>query len=59
MSKKYMCLKTYEDDESYGVDFYLGKVYEYKNGYMHSTENGTDVMISDNELIQYWQKIER
>lgn len=54
-----MCLKTYENDEYYGVDFYSGKVYEYKNGYMHSTENGTDVMITENELKQYWRIMEK
>lgn len=48
---KYMCMKTYNDEiEEYGVDFLCGKVYEYKDGYMHSTENGTDVEISTNEL---------
>lgn len=59
MVEKYICLKTYQDDECYGVDFYVGKIYEYKNGYMYSTENGTDVMISDRELKQYWQKAKR
>lgn len=59
MSEKYICLKTYEDDASYGIDFYLVKTYEYKDGYMHSTENGTDVIVSESELKQYWQKIER
>ena len=59
MVERYICLKTYEDDEDYGVDFYTGKVYEYKDGYMHSIENGTDVIISENELNRYWQKIER
>lgn len=56
MNGKYKCLETYTDDD-YGVDFLCGEVYEYKNGYMHSTENGTDVMIDDEELKQFWRKI--
>ena len=51
----YLCLKTY--DGEYGVDFWSGKVYHYKDGYMDSTENGTSVMIDENELKENWRKI--
>ena len=55
---KYMCMKTYNNEiEEYGVDFLCGKVYEYKDGYMHSTENGTDVEILLDELEKYWMKV--
>lgn len=56
MDEKYMCLKTYTD-EHYGTDFFCGKVYDYKNGYMHSTENGTDVEIGEVELNELWKKV--
>lgn len=58
MKKKYMCLKTYEDEkDNYGIDFYCGKIYEYEDEYMHSTENGTNVWIPKEELKRYWQRV--
>lgn len=57
MDGKYRCLETYTDDD-YGLDFLRGKVYEYRDEYMHSTENGTDVMIDEEELSQFWEKVE-
>ena len=55
MIEKYLCLNTYHSE--YGVDFYSGQVYCYKNGYMESTENGTSVMIDEDELNKNWKKI--
>ena len=52
---RYMCMNTYENEvEEYGTDFLCGRCYDYKDGYMHSTENGTDVMIPEEELRKYW-----
>lgn len=56
MNEAYLCTKTYEDDD-YGIDFLNGKIYYYKDGYMHSTENGTSVMIEEDELRENWEKI--
>ena len=54
-----MCMNTYNNEiEEYGIDFLYGKVYEYKDGYMHSTENGTDVEILEDELERYWIKVD-
>lgn len=55
MNGMYLCLKTY--DSEYGVDFWSGRVYHYKDGYMHSTENGTSVMIEEDELKENWKLI--
>lgn len=57
MNGKYMCINTYHNEEEYGIDFLCTKVYEYKDGYMHSTENGTDVWIPEEELEKYWVKV--
>ena len=58
MNGRYLCIVTYaNDEEEYGKDFYSGQTYEYKDGYMHSTENGTDVMMDEEELNKFWVKI--
>ena len=59
MNGKYICMQTYNNEvEEYGIDFLSGKTYEYKDGYMHSTENGSDVEIEINELEKYWVKVD-
>lgn len=58
MDGTYMCLKTYQnEDDGYGLDFLSTKTYSYTNGYMHSTENGSDVMIEKDELEKHWHRI--
>ena len=59
MNGKYFCWKTRIDkNNKQKIDFLYGKSYEYKDGYMHSTENGTDVMINKEELEKYWSKLD-
>lgn len=59
MDGKYICVNTYENErEEYGTDFLASRVYDYKNGYMHSTENGTCVEIGESELKRFWIKVE-
>lgn len=58
MDGTYMCLNTYQsEDEEYGLDFLASKIYTYRDGYMHSTENGSDVMIDEEELQRNWLKV--
>ena len=58
MNGRYLCKKSYADDDYVNIDFYIGRVYEYKDEYMHSTENGTDVWIPKDELEKYWIKVD-
>ena len=60
----YKCKKTYASEpKEYGTDFYAGKTYygereddEYY--YLDSTENGTCVLISNEELEEYFEVVQ-
>lgn len=65
LKEKFKCIKNYEGDFSeYGIDFlegneYFGMICENDNEcyYIHSTENGTDVVLTIEELEEYFIKI--
>lgn len=64
---RYKCVKTFFPNfEEYGVDCEEGKVYEVNDNNctilpynINDTENGSTVMISEQELQQYFVKLER
>jgi hypothetical protein len=59
---RYTCIKTYASEpEQYGIDFYEGREYKGKmedneGYYLDSTENGTCVWITNEELEEYFVK---
>lgn len=58
------CIKTFASDpDEYGVDFKKGKKYygekeDSEYWYMDSTENGTCVLVSNEELKEYFICVE-
>jgi len=58
----FKCIKTYSSEPNeYGKDFIKGKTYtgekeDNEYYYLDSTENGTCVLISNNELKEYFVK---
>ena len=65
MNEKYLfkCLKTFASEpEEYGIDFYEGKQYygekeDEEYYYLESSENGTCVLVSNEELKEYFKVI--
>lgn len=64
MSKQlFKCIKTYASEPKlYGTDFYRGKIYtgekeDNEYYYINSTENGTDVLISNKELTEFFTEV--
>jgi len=63
MKYKYKCIKTFASDPAeYGIDFYEGKEYvgEFEDDethYLYSTENGTDVLITNEELYEHFEDV--
>jgi hypothetical protein len=58
--QKFKCIKTFSSEpEVYGIDFYKGKEYtgereDNEYYYLDSTENGTCVLVSNEELKEYF-----
>ena len=63
MSKKeFLCVKTFAaDEEQYGVDFVPGNVYvcDIESGYMESTENGTSVWLTNDDLNECFVEFDK
>lgn len=59
---KFKCIKAYSGDkEIYGVDFLEGRTYQGKQDgadfyRLESTENGTSVLLSTQEVEEYFVK---
>ncbi len=59
----YQCIKTYASEpEEYGTDFYEGKTYtgerEDEEGYyVDSSENGTSVWLTNEEMTEYFTEV--
>ena len=59
----YKCIKTFASDpDIYGIDFKEGKIYtgekeDEEYYYLDSTENGTCVLVSNEELEEYFERI--
>jgi hypothetical protein len=59
----FKCLTTYASEpEVYGIDFYESKTYygqrvDNEYWYLDSTENGTDVLVSNEELEEYFKEV--
>lgn len=58
----FLCIKEFASEpEEYGIDFYAGKQYygereDEEYYYLDSTENGTCVLVSNEELEKYFTK---
>lgn len=60
---KFLCLHTFAaDKKEYGIDFYKGKMYsgrveDKEHWYVNSTENGTSVLMSNEEMEKYFKQL--
>ena len=63
MKEYFKCLKTFASEPSiYGIDFYEGRIYtgekeDEEYYYFDSTENGTCVLVSNDELVEYFESV--
>jgi hypothetical protein len=59
----FKCVKTFASDpQEYGTDFYEDREYygskeDNEYWYLSSTENGTDVLVSNEELKEYFEEV--
>jgi len=57
----FKCVETFASEpEEYGIDFVAGKRYygeleDDEGYYINSTENGTDVFVTNEEVKEYFQ----
>lgn len=61
--QNFKCIKTYvSEPETYGIDFYEGKTYTGEREdeeffYLDSSENGTCVLVNEEELKEFFEEI--